>query len=246
LVFDTVRGISHSLQVSGRVRRFILVGIGYPGDNPFAGDVLRARDLTSQYYPPIPHSPRTSAIEGVAGIEAGQKHWHGAAEFLAFIRAELLPFIDERYPTVGDDAGYFGHSGGGGLGLHAMFSQPGLFKRYIISSPSISYDGYDFGLQEAREFIASGKPLKATVFMTVGDQEQSERGLERWQLVGSFLRLSEVLRNAGIAGLDFHSRVIPGETHMSVWPIAFSHGTQAVYGRPESLLIEPPEASFPA
>jgi uncharacterized protein len=230
LFFDAAKSIAHSLQSIGKVKRFILVGIGYPGDNPFAGAVLRARDLTSHWYPTIANIPRTSAIEGVAGFEHGKSHWHGASQFLTFLRDELMPFVARTYPTSNGDYDYFGHSGGGGLGLHALFSQPALFTRYVISSPSISYEGDDFGIREALRFLQSRRPLKAKVFMSVGDQEEDELHLEKWQLVSSFCRLTEVLRRSALPGLELETEIVKGETHMSVWPISFSHGVQSIYG----------------
>jgi hypothetical protein len=230
LFFDAAKSISHGLQSTGQVKRFILVGIGYPCNNPFAGAVLRARDLTSEWYPTIANIPKASPIEGVPGIEGGKRHWHGAAPFLAFVREELMPFMERTYHTTNGDCAYFGHSGGGALGLHALFSLPDVFRRYVISSPSISYEGDDFGIREAQRFIATGKALHARVFMTVGDQEEGEKSLEKWQLLSSFHRLSELLSKAAIPGLDLQCEVVKGETHMSVWPIAFSHGIQSIYG----------------
>jgi hypothetical protein len=230
LFFDATKSIAHSLQSTGQVKRFILVGIGYPGDNPFAGAVLRARDLTYAAYPTIANIPRTSPIEGVAGIEDGKRHWHGAAQFLAFVREDLLAFIARTYPADNDDYAYFGHSGGGGLGLHILFSQPNLFGRYVLSSPSLSYEGDDFGIREAQRFLETGQALNAKLFMAVGDQEDREKHLEKWQLVSSFSRLSDLLRRSTVRGLGFESEIIQGETHMSVWPISFSHGIQSVYG----------------
>src|SRR5688572_22125261 len=49
--FESTRAISLALQRAGHVARFILVGIGYPGDNPLVGELLRYRDLTSPRRP---------------------------------------------------------------------------------------------------------------------------------------------------------------------------------------------------
>jgi predicted alpha/beta superfamily hydrolase len=230
IAFDFTKGIAHCLQSTGQVRRFILVSIGYPGENPFAGDILRCRDLTPIHHPEIPDIPRSSPIDGVPGVEDGTKLWHGASAFLAFIRKELVPLIDDLYPTVVDERAYFGHSLGGGLGLHALFAEPGLFNRFAISSPGLAFDDEDYGIREARQYIASGKPLPVKVFMTVADQEEFEPELARLHLVSNFYRLTSLLRAANIPQFDFTSQVISGETHVSVWPIAFSHGIQALYG----------------
>lgn len=226
--FDVAKGISHGLHIAGQVRRYILIGIGYPGDNPFAGSLLRGRDMTSARRAAPPGYPESLPIEGVPGIEPGGKRWSGAPDFIAFIRDELIPFIDGRYPTVAGERSYFGHSMGGGFGLHALFSQAGLFNRYIISSPGLAIDEDDHGIQEARQFIASGASLDAQVVMSVGGEEEFES--EPARFVSSFYRLAALLRSAQLAGLSFSSRVYPGESHVSVWPIAFTHGVQAIYG----------------
>jgi uncharacterized protein len=232
LLFGAARAISHSLQFTGEVRRFILVGIGYPGDNPFAGTVVRGRDLSWADIRGLPDSPRTSSIEGVPGFAAGHPDRLGGERFLAFIRDELIGVIDSTYPTVRGDRAYFGHSAGGGLGLYALFAHAGLFSRYILSSPAVSYAGHDFALDLARAFIASGKHLQAKLILTVGGQEEGESNLAEWHMVSSLERLAAALAGAGIRGFELQSEVIAGETHMSVWPVTFSRGIRAIYGLP--------------
>lgn len=227
--FDFARAICHSLQYAGEVRRHILVGIGYPGESPFVGSLLRCRDLTSQRRPEIPDLPRTSRIERVAEIPEGEARWGGADAFLAFIRGHLVPFIDERYPTLRGDCGYAGHSLGGGLGLHALFSQSDLFNRYLLCSASITYDGDDYGLHEAEEFIASGRAVDAQLDISVGGEEEfhSLPACSKPRFVSSFYRMVTRLRK--ISGLRLSWEVLPGETHASVWPVAFTHGLRRVY-----------------
>jgi len=134
LTFDVLKGISHSMQgrESGTIR-FILVGIGYPGDCCEAGDMLRGRDMTFPGYPKFSSTP--PPVEGVLVAEAGTKDFYGADDFQNFIGHELLPFIDARYRTIPGDRTYFGHSLGGGFGLFTLFTRPELFKNYLISSP---------------------------------------------------------------------------------------------------------------
>jgi len=228
-LFDAAKAISHSLQASGEVQRFILVGIGYPGDNPFAGDILRGRDLTPPRRGEISGFPRASPIEGVPGIAPGQRHWNGADDFLQFICHELVPLVDSQYPTLRGDRGYFGHSLGGGFGLHALLSQPQLFHRAVISSPGVTWEGDPHGIEPAEAYLSCGRRLEARLFMSVGGEEEFQPAYARSQFCSSFYRLAAVLRQ--IPGLELTSRLFPGETHASVWPIAFSHGVQTVFGR---------------
>jgi uncharacterized protein len=230
--FDFAKGISHCLQAAGQVKRYILVGIGYPGENPFAGDILRIRDLTPDRRAEVKEWPCSSPIETVVGIEPGQKRCHGAHDFLRFIRDQLTAFIEDRYPASPIDRGYFGHSLGGTFGLHALFSDWNVFSRYIISSPALSWEGDDHGIDPIAEFIASSARLEAKLFMSVGGEEEFSSN-PKSQLVSSFFRLAGLLHRARLPGLEFTSRVYPGETHLSVYPIAFSHGVQFAYGPAE-------------
>lgn len=234
LTFDMFKGIAQLLQ-SERALRFALVGIGYPGDSPAAGAVLRAQDLT------FPGYPRLEIPESGRPTQEGAPDFYGAGRFQKFLAAELIPFIDSKYATIPGDRAYFGHSLGGGFGLYTLFTESALFKRYIISSPGlifhgecsegIRYENHDFVLQEARKFIASGKSLSSTrLYMSVGAEEEFEPELETWQLTSSFYRLARLMRAAALPGLELAIEVFPGETHMTAWPIAFMHGVQAVFG----------------
>ncbi len=237
LVFDMFKGISYLIQSPAGVR-FILVGIGYPSDSPQAGALLRARDLTFPGYPKL--VLKRPPIEGALAAEPGTKDFMGAPEFQQFIAQELIPLIDREYPTVPGDRTYFGHSGGGGFGLYTLFNKTDLFKRYIISSPGLiyngvapggaKYDNYEFALEEARKFMAGGRSLDGVkIYMSAGSAEEFEPGLAQWQLTSSVYRMERLLRASSIPGLDLTTEIFPGETHATVWPLAFMHGVQAVF-----------------
>jgi predicted alpha/beta superfamily hydrolase len=235
LSFDLAKAIAQSLQIAGQVQRFILVGICYPPPHPFAGNILRSRDFTSLYRAPIAGLSGKSPIAGVPQIDEGGKTWHGADQFLSFIQDELIPVIDANYPTICADRAYAGFSLGGGLGLHAMFARPDLFKRYLLTSPSIAYDGDEYGIREAQEYIAGGGNIEAKVFLGVGEKEEFDptEAVARPHFVSSLYRLAAVLRKADFAGLDLTCRIFAGETHASVWSISFTHGIQVIYGPAE-------------
>lgn len=250
-VFDMFKSISYLLQMCTEdAPPFILVGVGYPGDSPFAGMLLRAREYT---FPPYPKFKVQSAYkpgasgrvlklyEGALLPEEGAKDFYGGEDFQNFFRDELIPYIDDKYDTVPGDRTYFGHSGGGFFGLLTLFKQTSLFKNYIVSSPGLLYHGegpggvqyehYDCGAQMAREFIASAKSLEdVKLYMSIGAEEEFERVIEPWQIVSGFYQFSKIMKDAAIPGLNFMSEVFPGETHKTVWPIAFTHGIQAVFG----------------
>ncbi len=96
----------------------LVVGIGYAGDEDYAASE-RSRDYTPA---------------GGAATAAGEG---GAERFLDFIERELKPMIEAAYPVDRQRQALFGHSYGGLLTLHALFTRPQLFQTYIAASPSI-------------------------------------------------------------------------------------------------------------
>lgn len=240
-VFDMFKDLSYLLQLSARdAPPFILVGIGYPSDFTLAGVKLRARDFT---FPPYPQwqSLQNIAWDGVLLAEPGSKDFYGGEDFRRFIGTELIPFIDERYATAPGDRTYFGHSGGGFFGLQTLFTQPDMFRNYIVSSPGVIYHGEapggaqfennEFGLAMAREFMARHKSLNGVkLYMSAGAEEEFEPDIAAWRLTSSLTRLAKVLHDGTPAGLELMTEIIPGETHITVWPIAFTHGVQAMLG----------------
>jgi predicted alpha/beta superfamily hydrolase len=238
--FDALKGISYSMQLSGRdAPRFILVGIGYPSDCPDAGALLRGRDMT---FPGYPEFSRTlPPTDGVLVADKGTKDFYGAEDFQRFIEDELILFIDGKYQTIPGDRTYFGHSLGGGFGLFTLFSRSILFGNYIISSPGLYYNGetsagfrytnYDFVFEDARRFIESRKPIRNTrLYMSVGSEEEYEIDYAPWQLTSSAYRLASLMKAAVIPGLEFMFEVFRGEIHMTAWPMAFMHGVKSVFG----------------
>lgn len=238
LTFDVLKGIAYSIQRSELdAPGFMVVGIGYPAECPLAGNVLRARDFTFEGYPRMAMKP--PSIDGVLVPPQGAKNYFGGEDFQRFIAEELVPFIDERYSTAPGERIYFGHSAGGGFGLYTLFRRPELFQHYIISSPSlayhgvstagIEYDNYEFMLNEASRFIEAGPRFSGTrLYLSVGSEEETQAGYEPWRLTSSFHRLAATLHGAQIPGLQLITEVFR-ETHMTVWPIAFVHGVQAVF-----------------
>lgn len=95
------------------------------------------------------HMP-PSIIVSIMGIDRNVeltptvlKSWNaptgGAARFLAYIKNELVPYINQHYPSNGDNT-LWGHSLGGMFATYVMLQEPGLFKSYIAADPSLWWD----------------------------------------------------------------------------------------------------------
>jgi uncharacterized protein len=230
--FGGLATLASALQFSGETPRFILVGIGY--ENALAVESLRMRDLVThaireRYQRAIERVAESPLFGGIDDLEV-VTHTTDAADFLRFIRAELMPFIAAEYPVRPGDNNYSGYSAGGTFGLYTLFTQPDTFRRYIIGSPSASHAGHHFGIELVKEFISSGQAMDAKVFISVGELEEFTEWFSQFELVTGYYLLVKFLKQSAIRGLDVTSQVFPGETHATAWTLAFSRGLKTLFG----------------
>lgn len=113
------------------IEPIILVGISFDG-NPEKFFYNRARDYTPTYIP-----PEKLGENGKMVPTSG-----GSNEFLKFIKHELIPFIDTEYKIDKNDMAILGYSLGGLFSAFALGSEPSLFKRYGICSPTLLWDNF--------------------------------------------------------------------------------------------------------
>src|SRR5262249_26560392 len=104
----------------------------------------------------------------------------GAPVFAKFLRTELMPFLEQNFAIDTADATLAGGSFGGLCATYLLLSDPSLFRRYIICSPSLLYDdGVMFRQEET--YAGQHTDLAATVFMGCGALENEEDNLRRMQ-----------------------------------------------------------------
>jgi predicted alpha/beta superfamily hydrolase len=210
--FPLIGSISRRVGGGGEgLEDFILVGLSYAaGDDPV---VSRNRDYTP-------------TAKGSGGASKGMVHG-GVAPYADYVRARVLPFVDDRFRTDPKRRVYMGHSYGGLLGAHILFTAPTTFSHYILGSPSLWYDqGHMFGVEE--RYAAANKDLPADVFLYIGAFETLKPGDPRYattkDMVGDNKRFEERLRSRGYPGLTLASTVIDGEDHLTVFPSGFTRG----------------------
>jgi len=132
----------------------------------------------------------------------------GGERFLDFIERELIPFIDARYRTLPMRV-YAGHSFGGLLGLHALFTRPHLFAAVVAASPSVGWDD-GLVLREAEALKAGQPPLPLALHVTLGGREASPDVLE------DFRDLALAMKAVPWPDFDWAWQLLPGEDHGSV------------------------------
>ncbi len=232
--------ISRSLQRSGLANRYILVGIGYPEDQYMEAVVRRARDLSKLPEPPrsqavaaITEAPK-SLVEGAKRPDIRNLH-DGADDFLAFIHKELMPYIEASYPVIPEERTYFGYSAGGRFGWYTLFNRPETFSQYIIGSSAVSFFGHDVMVETAKAYVASGKPLNAKIFHSVGAEEHFEPAYAATNFGTGFYEMAKLMKNAKNPGLNYSYKMFPGEVHATAWLPTFVYGVQHMFGPADCL-----------
>lgn len=217
-----------------------VVGIGY--DAAFADFMrLRTADLT----PPI----GAEALEGLGafGTAIGGENSGGADAFLTFLTETLGPEIAARYPqTVGSAPILFGHSLGGLFAAHALLTRPDRFASFIISSPSLWWDGFSIlqRLPAFKERLAA-LPQQPRVFVDVGAKEQdvptsvpdgmgltledAQAQVRAARMVDGAKDFASALRDSGVTNLRHVA--FAEDDHVSVAPAAILHGMRFALGR---------------
>lgn len=198
IAFGMAASIARYLQIGDNIPELIIVGIGYGSIDKSAGE-KRKRD----YRP-------TSA--------------NGAENFLSFLEEELIPLIDSNYRTVPGDRTINGYSIGGLFGLYSLFTKPEIFSRYILGSPSLSWDDYSIFKYEEN---SPGKILdkKINIFISVGSEEPDEK------YFNPIDNLVTQMQERKYSGVKLEAKVFDGSTHLAGPPESLTHGLLSVFGK---------------
>jgi predicted alpha/beta superfamily hydrolase len=181
------------------VPEMLIVGITYSSEDPDY-DALRAMDYTPVHDGFIPGSGE-------------------APKFLTFLKEQLLPFIESSYRVDPSQRSLLGSSFGGTFTLYAMFSEPALFSRYVISSPIVTY-GDRFAFQQEAKYASRHKDLPVRVFLSVGELEE---------VTGPVQEFIQVLSSRHYTGLEMEARIIAGERHAGNKPEAYNRGLRFIF-----------------
>jgi predicted alpha/beta superfamily hydrolase len=210
--FPVARAIVEHMSDRARLQKLIVVGIAYGGPPQYR--LNRTRDYTPKFSP-----------NGGYGAEM-QKHSGGGPKFLAFLREELIPWVDAHYRTRRDDRGLVGHSYGGLFTSWVLLTAPDLFNRYIIVSPSLWYDERVMFALEKKSRDSRGTSGRATrVYLSVGARE----GNAQHDMVRDLQQFSKLLRARKNLNAAVKLEIPEDEHHDSVFPTALSRGIRFTF-----------------
>ena len=111
---------------------------------------------------------------------AGELNSGGAADFLQFLRTELVPYVNGHYPSNGVNLVH-GHSYGGLFLVYALVNDPQLFDGYIVLDPAMSWDHHAVTAALATKLAqlpTSGKAIYIAGRSGAGFKEMGLDGLQ--------------------------------------------------------------------
>lgn len=139
----------------------IIVGISYGADS-FEDGNFRGSDFTAR--------------------AESRAHYGGAPKFQAFLKNELLPYIENKYRSDPAKRMIFGQSLGGQFVLYTAQTQPTLFWGHIASNPAL-HRNLDFFLQNARQ----DQKTNSLLFVSSGTNDEQQfrvpavKWMKHWQ-----------------------------------------------------------------
>lgn len=208
----------------------LVVGIGY--DNGQLLDMAaRAEDLTP-----------ASASYAQTGDRLSQR-FGGAAAFSRFLTGSLREAIAREFPVNRQQQSLFGHSYGGLFALHQLLTAPQAFRHYLVSSPSIWWNGQRV-LEDFPAFAArlAHSPAPPTVRISAGEYEQTlapylppnparSAMLHERRMVSAARDAAERLQREGGAGVVVSHQFYPGHTHGTVVSPALLDGIRWLFAQ---------------
>ncbi len=194
---DAARG---SLVFDKVTPEFIIVGLGYAGENLDYGR-LRAWEL--------------SPVRFGDGPDTGH-----AADFLATIETEIIPFVEREYRADPAHRVLAGASLGGLFTLYAMYSKPALFSAWVAVTPAVAVnDSWLLGYEQ--KFAQAGGELKGRLFASMGENENPG-------FLSAILQYNSRIASRRYPHLAYQFRIIDGERHAGMQLESYTRGLRFV------------------
>jgi len=153
-------------------------------------------------------------------VVADEPRSGGASDFLAFLKDELIPFVDQRYPTNGIRLVH-GHSYGGLFLMYVLENAPDAFDGYLVLDPAMWWDKNSFkaGLRDRLPSMPTrGKAVYIAGRTGLGAKDMGLDDLE------------PILRAALPRALEWRMKLYEDETHDSLKIKATYDALKFAYG----------------
>lgn len=194
----------HDFYSGGFMPEMIIVGISNAEN--------RTRDLT------------TSKITSRRGMPYNEQNGE-AKHFLSFLKKELIPYIEGKYPVTNYRT-LIGHSYAGLFTMYTMLNQPDLFTNYISIDPSLDWDDQKIMKQAKSDFL--NKNFNGIgLFMSLGGQlHMQDSGItienvmqdssEYTLFARSIIELAQFIEKNKSSGLNYEWQFYSNDLHGTI------------------------------
>ncbi|MCP4223546.1 MAG: alpha/beta hydrolase [Actinomycetia bacterium] len=210
-VFGVVRDAFRVLALGRELPEAVVVGITHSRTD--LRDLVQ--DRAADFTPTKATAPTETGVQ-IPAAEVGN-----AALFRRAMLEEILPVATSELRLNGDRT-LVGHSFSALFALDTLLTDPDLFDRWVLASPSVWWDDQVMFRREANHASVT-EDISARVFISAGSDEG---GLEGF---GGHRDLYDRLLERNYPSLNLSWALFPGETHSSVIGGAVSRGLRQVF-----------------
>lgn len=204
------------------------IGIGYTDEaDGIPKTENRTRDYTPTKFTP-PDDNHFLSHNPIDYIGSG-----GTDAFIRVLKEELIPFIEDRFNVHEADRVLIGQSLSALAATHILLTQVELFNRYLIISPSLWWDDWNYPrhkryiMKQVSSVNTDLFKKDTRVYFAVGEEEDG------FGMVTDLYLLANTLRMKNIDKLKINLDVLEGEIHEGVFPSAFMKGIIGIYNNEE-------------
>lgn len=153
----------------------------------------------------IPNTDRTRDLTPIHDPNNGPQNTSGGGEkFMDFLEKELMPYIDNNYPTSPYKL-FIGHSLGGLTVINTLLKRPELFNSYIAIDPSLWWANSST-LKEAKILLNANNYENESLFLGIANTLPP--GMDIKTVKSDTTRNTQHIRDI----LEFTSQVVPEST----------------------------------
>lgn len=196
--------------IEDNLEELILVGISSIGNDE---DWNRQRIMD---FTPSKYNSKLSFKQG--NVEWSEKTSGGAAQFLQFLKDEVIKSVEGQYKVDSSSRAIFGHSLGGLFGFYAYLNAPELFSNYILISPAIWWNQSE--LITNKEFLSKGKMVN--IFIAVGTNEAK-------MLKDPISNLVQEVNQEKNSNINLKYKQYEGANHHSLLPQSIYDAIETIY-----------------
>jgi predicted alpha/beta superfamily hydrolase len=142
----------------------------------------------------------------------------GANKFIAFMKEELFPYMEQNYRTVPFRL-LEGHSLGGMFSLYILFEHPRMFQANFAMSPYVMWDS-NFNLFHISKKLENPEEYQNFLYITLGNEPNYVEPLSE---------LTDVLEANSPKGLEWHYDRMKNDTHGTVPLKSLYNGLEILY-----------------